>query len=239
MQLPGRIFDLFGEDAIWSDDHEGLSGETLRVTGPTGAFYVKQGPSARAEHERLLWLKRWVSVPDVVAFEGDALVLADAGWRSLERKPPADAGTVLGTALRALHEVPVRECPFDERLDVKLARAAGRVRDGLVDAGDFDEDHLGLTPGQVYERLVAERPAREDLVVTHGDYTPANVLASPSGDTVLVDVGALGVADRHVDLAIVLRELDGPAAGSFLRAYGPAEVDEDRLRYYRLLDELF
>ncbi|MEU4573986.1 aminoglycoside 3'-phosphotransferase [Nonomuraea sp. NPDC023979] len=233
------MFDLFGEDAIWSDDHEGLSGETLRVTGPTGAVYVKQGPGARAEHERLLWLKRWMSVPDVVAFEGDALVLADAGWLSLERRPSAGAGAVMGAALRALHDVPVAECPFDERLDVKLARAAGRVRDGLVNDGDFDDDTAGLTPAQVYDRLVAERPAREDLVVTHGDYTPANVLASPSGEAVLIDVGALGVADRHVDLALALRELDGPAAGEFLRAYGAAEVDDDRLRYYRLLDELF
>ncbi|WP_336210604.1 aminoglycoside 3'-phosphotransferase [Nonomuraea sp. LPB2021202275-12-8] len=240
MQLPGRLFELFGEHAIWSDDHEGVSGETLRVTSPTGAFYVKQGPAALAEHDRLLWLKRWANVPDIVAFEEDALVLADAGWRSLERRP-LDAGTVMGATLRALHDLPVRECPFDERLDVKLARAAERVRDGLVDAADFDADHAGLTPDQVYERLVAGRPASEDLVVTHGDYTPANVLAPPTGagEPVLVDVGALGVADRHVDLAVALRELEGPAAGDFLAAYGPAEVDQRKLDYYRLLDELF
>jgi aminoglycoside phosphotransferase len=145
----------------------------------------------------------------------------------------------MGTVLRALHDVPAPECPFDERLDVKLARAAERVRGGLVDTADFDDDHAGLAPEQIHRRLIAERPAGEDLVVTHGDFTPANVLASPAGETVLLDVGALGVADRYVDLAVALRELTGPAADDFLTAYGLAEVDQRKLDYYRLLDELF
>ncbi|MEU0571435.1 aminoglycoside 3'-phosphotransferase [Nonomuraea sp. NPDC005983] len=232
--------DLFGEDAIWSDDHEGLSGETLRVTSPSNVFYIKQGPLARAEHERLRWLERWAKVPPVVAFDGDALVLEDVGWRSLERESASPrAGTVMGEALRALHGVPVRECPFDARLDVRLPQARERVRAGLVDAGDFDDDHAGLTPEQVYERLVAARPAEEDLVVTHGDFTPGNVLAPLTGDPVLIDVSALGVADRYTDLSIALRELEGPAVASFLDAYGLPEPDRRRLDYYRLLDELF
>lgn len=240
MQLPDRILDLFGDDAVWSDDHEGLSGTTLRVTTPGGSYYVKRGPAALAEHERLRWLKRWVSVPDVVAFEGDALVLADVGRRSLERKAPPDAGALMGRALRALHAIPLQECPFDERLEVKLARAAERVRAGLVDAGDFDDDHAGLSPEQVFERLTATRPAREDLVVAHGDFTPGNVLASVSGETVLIDVGALGVADRYVDLAVALRDLEDPGvAADFLAAYGLGAPDEEKLSYYRLLDELF
>ncbi|MFG1944721.1 aminoglycoside 3'-phosphotransferase [Nonomuraea sp. NPDC048826] len=241
MRFPENVFDLVGgEDAIWSDDHAGLSDETLRVTGPRGEFFIKRGPVAVAEHERLRWLKRWADVPDIVAFEDEVLVLAEAGWRSLERKSaPPEAGALMGGALRALHAIPVEECPFDERLDVKLARAADRVLAGLVDPADFDDDHAGLTPEEVHARLLAERPAGEDLVVTHGDFTPANVLASPSGEVILIDVGALGVADRYVDLAVALRELDGPAAADFLAAYGLAEVDEAKLAYYRLLDELF
>ncbi|MEU8249462.1 aminoglycoside 3'-phosphotransferase [Nonomuraea sp. NPDC048916] len=239
MRLPGRILDLFGDDAVWSGDHEGMSGETLRVTFPTGVYYVKQGPSARGERDRLRWLGQWMDVPDIVTFEGDALVLSDVGWRSLGRKAPPEAGTIMGRALRVLHGIPVAECPFDERLDVKLGRARERVEAGRVDPRDFDEARAGLTPEQVYERLVAERPAEEDLVVTHGDFTPANVLASPSGEPVLIDVAALGVADRHVDLALALRDLDERAGADFLAAYGPVEPDARRLDYYRLLDELF
>lgn len=234
MQLPGGILDLFGDDAIWSDDHEGRSGVTLRVTGPTGRFFVKQGPTAVAEYERLTWLKRWLPVADVVAFEDDALVTADVGWPSLERSRGKAA--VMGRTLRRLHDIPVAECPFDERLDVKLAQAAAAVSAGVVDESDFDGDNAGMTAAQVLDRLVAERPAREDLVVTHGDFTPENVLAPLTGDPVLIDLGALGVADRYVDLAIAVRELEERA--EFLTAYGLEGLDEQRLGYYRLLDEL-
>ncbi|MDA0638618.1 aminoglycoside 3'-phosphotransferase [Nonomuraea sp. MCN248] len=240
MRFPENVFDLVGgEDAIWSDDHAGLSGETLRVTGPRGEFFIKRGQAAAAEHERLLWLKRWANVPDVVAFEDDVLVLAEVGWRDLERKSrPPEAGTILGGTLRALHAIPVAECPFDERLDVKLARAAERVRAGLVDPADLGDEHAGRTPEEVLAWLLAERPAGEDLVVTHGDFTPANVLASPSGEAVLIDVPALGVADRYVDLAVALRALEGRAAADFLAAYGLAEADAAKLAYYRLLAEV-
>lgn len=61
----------------------------------------------------------------------------------------------------------------------------------------------------------------------------------------MVDVGRLGLADRHLDLALASRSMAdrdlnpsfGPAAAEvFLAAYGhPA--DPWRLDFYRLLDE--
>jgi aminoglycoside phosphotransferase len=243
MWLSERLVDLLGEDVVWSDDHEGRSGHLLRVNSAAGVFYVKKGPVADAEYQRLRWLKHWMAVPDIVAFDEDVLVLADVGWPSLERVAPGDIGSVMGRVLRKLHAVPVEECPFAEGLEVRLARARERLESGLVDADDFDDDHADLTAQQLYDRLLAERPAHEDLVVVHGDYTPSNVLLSPTGQPVLIDVGGLGVADRYLDLAIVLRELSGDfgesTAADFLTAYGLEEADQRRLDYYRLLDEMF
>jgi len=60
-----------------------------------------------------------------------------------------------------------------------------------------------------------------------------------------VDVGRLGVADRHRDLAIATRSVaawgDATLAGRLLTAYGiePATVDQRRITFYRLLDEFF
>ncbi|MFE3453143.1 APH(3') family aminoglycoside O-phosphotransferase [Nonomuraea sp. NPDC059194] len=243
MRFSERVLDLFGEDAVWSDDHEGMSGHLLRVSSASGVFYVKHGSVAEAEYERLRWLKHWMAVPDIVAFDQDALVLADVGWPSLERRAPADIGAIMGRVLRELHAVPIEECPFDEGLTVRLARAEQRLEAGLVDADDFDDDHADLSPRQVYDRLLADRPAHEDLVVAHGDYTPSNVLVSRDGRPVLIDVGGLGVADRYLDLAIALRDLGEDfgesAVDDFLTAYGLEEVDRRRLDYYRLLDEMF
>jgi kanamycin kinase/aminoglycoside 3'-phosphotransferase-2 len=243
MQLPERLRRLIELDASWASDHEGASGTALRVTSGSGTFYVKHGSLARAEHLRLRWLHGRVPVPEVVAFEDPVLVLADVGAPSLAAAAPTDIGAVLGRTLRALHQLPIAECPFDGRLPGVLERAGANVRDGHVDPHDFDADHLGLTPEAIYEQLLATRPHVEDLVVAHGDYTPSNVLLPASGDPVVIDVPALGVADRYRDLAIAHRDVfedHGQAAWEgFLSAYGLVDhVEEERLYYYRLLDEL-
>ncbi|MBC6464762.1 APH(3') family aminoglycoside O-phosphotransferase [Actinomadura alba] len=243
MQVSDRIVTVLGKDPVWSDKHGGMSGHVLRVTSASGVFYVKQGPIAVAEHERLRWLKRWASVPDIVAFDDDTLVLADVAAPSLASAAPPRIGTLMGQVLRDVHAIAISECPFNERLDVRLTRAAERVRTGLVDPDDFDDDHLGLSPLQVYDRLIAERPTAEDFVVAHGDYAPSNVLLPQVGNPVLIDVGGLGVADRYLDLAIAVRDLHDdfgpPAVDDFLAAYGLDTLDEQRLHYFRLLDEMF
>ncbi|WP_244975999.1 aminoglycoside 3'-phosphotransferase [Nocardia huaxiensis] len=233
--LPPGVAELFGPAPVYSQDHEGQSGGVVKVGG---AYWMKRGPVARAEYERFEWLAaQGVTVPKVVAFEADTLVLADAGVPSLATA--AAPGRTMGETLRRLHDLPIALCPFDGRLDAMLAQAGGLVRDGEVDVDDFDDDNLGQTAEQVLERLHAERPAVEDLVVAHGDYTPSNVL----NGGLLIDVGRLGVADRYRDVALAVRDLDddfGPdEVRAFLAAYGLPEPDETRLRYYRLLDELF
>lgn len=235
--LPPKVAAVLGADPTWSAEHEGKSGGVVHVDG---AYWVKQGPYAAAEYERLNWLRsKGIQVPDIAVFESDVLVLADAGLPSLAAEPTASVGAVMGALLRRLHDIPVTECPFDRRLDVMLAQARRRVLEGLVDAEDFDDDHRGLTPEQIYQRLLAERPPDEDLVVAHGDFTPSNVLDGG----LLIDLGGVGVADRYRDLALVERDLPADFGVDELRAfyaaYGLAEPDRRRLDYYRLLDELF
>ncbi|WP_249643600.1 APH(3') family aminoglycoside O-phosphotransferase [Nocardia sputi] len=241
--LPPTVTALLGESPSWSDDHEGMSGGVVFVSG---AYWLKRGPKAVAEYERLTWLRgRGIDLPEVAAFEDDVLVLADAGAPSLAARArsegayAASIGTVMGAILRRLHSIPVTECPFDGGLDVVLAQARRNVVEGLVDADDFDDDNAGSTPADVLARLRAQRPEQGDPVVAHGDFTPPNVLENG----ILLDVGALGVADRYRDLALAVRDLRadfGEAeVSAFFTAYGLADPDESRLEYYRLLDELF
>ncbi len=202
-----------------------------------GIYWMKTGSDAVLEHARLDG--QGVPVPKVALFDAEVLVLADAGVPSLASAELDSPGAVMGEVLRKLHALPIAECPFDARLDVMLVQARRQVDEGLVDDEDFDDDNRGRTPEDVLEQLVAERPESEDLVVVHGDYTPSNVLEGG----MLIDMGRLGVADRYRDIALALRDLDddfGPEeVEAFLAAYGLSEVDERRVRYYRLLDELF
>lgn len=211
---------------------EGQSGRIWRADG----CYVKS--EAADEHDRLRWLGSRFEVPEIKSFHDGWLTLVDVGAPSLGSADPVVAGTVMGTVLRALHSLPVAECPFDERIAVQVERARRNVEAGVVDPDDFDDEHLGATPVELFEKLVAMAPADEDLVVVHGDFCPPNVLLRPDGSTVLIDVGRLGVADRHHDLALVHRELAGEAVAAFDRAYGlvPSAA---KLYWYRLLDEFF
>ncbi|MEU2252034.1 phosphotransferase [Nocardia xishanensis] len=241
--LPPAVVAVVGANPEFSDEHEGLSGGVALVNG---AYWVKRGPRATAEHDRLNWLRaRGIRVSEVAAFAEDVLVLGDAGAPSLAARENTAAavspsiGAVMGELLRRLHALPVAECPFDGRLDIVLARARRHVLEELVDRDDFDDDNAGLSPEEVFDRLLTERPETEDLVVAHGDFTPPNVLENGT----LLDVGGLGVADRYRDLALAERDLredfgDGEVR-AFFAAYGLDAPDRRRLDYYRLLDELF
>ncbi|MEU7629199.1 phosphotransferase [Nocardia sp. NPDC049220] len=238
--LPPTVVALLGDTPTWSDEQESRSGG---VVSALGSYRIVRGPRAIAECERLNWLRgRGIRLLDVAAFEGDVLLLADTRVSSQATRGvdigPTSIGAVMGSTLRRLHSIPIAECPFDGRLDTVLAQARRQVVEGLVDAEGFDDDHRGWAPTDMLARLLAERPVHEDLVVAHGDFTPATVVAGE----ILLDVAALGVADRYRDLAPAVRDLRAEfgesAVTDFCGAYGVPELDHHRLSYYRLLDEL-
>lgn len=87
------------------------------------------------------------------------------------------------------------------------------------------------------------------MIVCHGDLCPNSILLDPETCEVtgVIDVGRLGRADRHADLALAARELKnhedpwfGPEyAKRFLERYGARRVDKDKMAFYQLLDEFF
>ena len=148
----------------------------------------------------------------------------------------------LARGLRWFHALPVDDCPFDARLDVRLREAKQRLDAGLVDEANFDPERQGLAAVDLYPMLLRDRPASEDLVVTHGDYCLPNVLLAGSGVVGFVDVGRAGIADRYQDLALAARSirynLGEALVPLFFKAYGVPQ-DAARVAYYQLLDEFF
>lgn len=239
----------------------GKSNATVHRVGPT--FVKEMAPTLDrgldAEHDRLRWLATTPlapHVPEVVDFDATIARLVTTGLPGTDaatRAAHVGAGTAeanrlawrMGAALRKLHgTLDPNTCPFDERLDTKLAACARRIEVGGVDADDFETEHLGRTPSSILRELHTTRPAHEDLVVTHGDWCWPNVVFDEDDDEdhwAMVDVGALGVACRWYDIGIGCRSTvhnagDG-AVAHFLAGYC-IEPDEERIRYYILLDEL-
>jgi kanamycin kinase/aminoglycoside 3'-phosphotransferase-2 len=205
------------------------------------------------EVSRLLWLRGRLPVPEVVYWGEDdtrqyllisgvpGLVLYDD---SLRDQLPA-LMRLYAAALHQIHAIPVEGCPFDMRLDVKIAQAAQRLKTGAVDEDNFDPERRDRTAQSAFREVLATRPKAEDLVFTHGDYCTPNVLIDPDAMTLsgLIDWGRAGVADRYQDLALAARSIDYNFSAewikSFYDAYGLSEVDQTKVAFYKLLDEFF
>lgn len=206
-----------------------IAGEAARL-----AWLERQGlPCARVLHHEedgaQVWLlTRALAGADLVSNSGLAPVLRVS---------------ILAEALRNLHALDIAGCPFDHRLDRRIATARARTAAGHVDEGDFDDERMGKTASELVTELEMLRPAVEDLVVTHGDACLPNFAADDDGFTGYLDCGRLGVADRYQDIALACWSISynfgSELVHPFLGLYGISEPDRGKMAYYRLLDEFF
>lgn len=231
--------------------------QVFRLSGQDTSAYLKLGPadllgglSHEAEATRWL-LGQGIPAPECL-YAGSHAGIDYLLTRAIPGRPADDPGWLtdphrlidgVAVALRRLHSLDPAHCPFDQRTDMKLRQLADRVARGLVDADDFDPANRGLPPATILNQLRADRPATDDWVVTHGDCGLSNLLLDNWALSGFIDLGELGVGDRNLDLALCLRDLTD-ALGTdrfttrFLTAYGLTNPDFDKIRYFRLLDEL-
>ena len=203
----------------------------------------------RREIERTRWLAtREVRVPTILRTHEDAdfvALLSEAlpGVVATDAPlSPAVLAAAIGRGLAKLHALPVAECPFDETLRTRLARARRLISEGKIDANDFDERNRKLTPQALLDRLCAQRPD-EELVVAHGDATLSNIIVDHDATIGFVDCGHCGKADRYLDLALAAQEIEdkfgSTEAGIFVSAYGETSWDANKARFFCDLYELF
>lgn len=230
IEVPARVRELAGNAALIPAWRNGIGGLTFRTDD---ARYIKWGPhdaeaNMRDEAERMRWARRWITVPEVLDQGEDAeqewlVTVAISGTSAVDPRWVGDPGIAVravGSALRAAHDaLPVAECPWEWSTSTRIAGAAER--------GIIVPPHL------------LEAPPIDRLVVCHGDACMPNTLIDDAGVPVaLVDLAALGIADRWADIAVASMSTEwnyGPGwADALIEAYG-VEPDRERLAYYREL----
>ncbi|NGP17699.1 APH(3') family aminoglycoside O-phosphotransferase [Devosia aurantiaca] len=231
----------------------GASVWRIELSAETSVFLKSEpaGPHAElpGEIERLNWLTRMgFKAPRVV----EALKAEGRHWLLMPAVPgedlthytsgPAEFVRIFAQALKRIHALDPRQCPFDHSMDARLAAAKLRVDAGLVDETDFDDERAGWPAQQVLDWLYANRPAEGIQIVTHGDASTPNIMALDGRFSGFIDCGRVGTAGVWQDLALACRSIIfniGEAhIAPFLAAYG-AEWDEAQYRFYCALDELF
>ena len=202
-------------------DASGCSGaQVFRLENPGAAnLYLKiaerDNQDLASEREVLGWINGQLPAPAVEWYghsELQSFLLTtelsgvDAAQCSLLASPEQSV-CLLAEGLLRIHSLPIDECPFDQRLAVKIEAARVRVENGLVDKTDFDPKRLRRSAPDLYSEVLRFRPTQEDLVLTHGDYCFPNIIMAHGAVSGFVDWGRAGMADRYQDLALCARSM--------------------------------
>ena len=213
-----------------------------------------------ADTQILRWLAGKLPVPEVAAHE----VADGTDWLLMTRlrgkmlcdpevmSRPSLLLDCMAEALHMLWSVPVGDCPFRRGTEDNLAHAEKAILSGEFDPSDCEPETFGpggfAGPEELLEWLKANRPA-PDTVLTHGDFCLPNLFTDGERFTGFIDLGSAGAADRWMDLALGWRSLKHNSDGHYGRHYPKIDPDdlfraagvpkdEEKLRYYILLDEL-
>ncbi|MBQ2953103.1 MAG: aminoglycoside 3'-phosphotransferase [Clostridia bacterium] len=262
MHLPAQIAAYLPEAAGRAEDI-GKSGATV-LEYPGCFLKVQEDCNVSAnEYNMLLWMQGRLPVPQIIAAAHEdgrrylltrrmpgAYLCTDALLDDQVRLAELCAG-----ALRTLWAVDIATCPTRRTLDEKFREIEEGLRGGWItaeQAGDptiYDVSKGGFaSPAALFDWLARHRP-EEDLVLTHGDLCLPNIFADEHGLTGFIDVGLAGVADRWVDIEKCLWSMWANTTGFFGGRVRPfdrqllfdalgMQPDEEKLRYYGLLDAL-
>ncbi|MFF2270599.1 aminoglycoside 3'-phosphotransferase [Cellulosimicrobium cellulans] len=248
---------------LWEEVGSGESSARVFVR-TDGARYAKvvsddQVAALAGERDRVRWAAdQGIHGPRVLGWaetrDGAVLTTSAVPGTSADQVRPdqvRQAWTNIVAAVAALHDVPTSGCPFDRGLRTMLPLAQDVVARGAVRREFLRPEQEFRTGRDLLAELAAEIPVRQeqeaaDQVVCHGDLCLPNILLDPETLEVsgFVDLGRLGVADRHADLSLLLASAQDtwPDEAQHLQdrlepLYG-SPVDAERLRFHLFLDPL-
>ena len=151
-----------------------------------------------------------------------------------------------------LWSVPIQDCPFERSVEDNLTRAEKTILAGRFDPSDCEPETFGPggfeDPKALLDWLKSHQPEK-DTVLTHGDFCLPNLFTDGKHFSGFIDLGSAGKCDRWMDLALGWRSLKHNSDGHYGKTYpkiNPDDLfraagvpkDEEKLRYYILLDEL-
>lgn len=207
----------------------------------------------QSEMTMMTWLNGKVLVPRIIEYgmsEGYYYLLMTKleGLMAFDEelmKNPEALIDILVSGIKSFWEIPIKDCPIDNRNENKLKIAKKRVENNLVEIDDWDPELTGKRfdkPEEIYQYLV-ENKITEELVVSHGDYCLPNIFIKDQKITGFIDLSRAGIADIYQDISLLIRSFNYNSKSNdykklIIEKLG-IDFDEKKYDYYLLLDELF
>lgn len=264
MFLPEKIRKLIVDDK-YEIDNIGMSKASVLTYGNKILKVQDNNEEAENEYNMFQYLQGKLPVPLIYAHEisdGKSYLLMNkcvgemACFHEYMNKPDVLC-KLLANGLKGLWSIDISDCPSDQRLSCKLAKAAYNVENGLVDLDNVEPDTFSekgfKNPAALLQWLYENKP-EEELVLSHGDYCLPNIFGIDDKVTGYIDLGKTGIADKWCDIALCYRSLSHNYSGKYGKHTNNTYPDFDELllfreldinpnwekiRYYILLDELF
>ncbi len=252
VKMPPVIAEKIKGKAYKNEDI-GRSGSAVLIFDDMVLKIEKTGSVSDREYEILSWLDGKLQVPRVIDFAREdgynyLLMTRLSGVMACEEgQNPMAVVRGLAKGLKALWDLDVSDCPISWDVDAKLALAKARIE--TMTGTPTDEAFSDFS--SLYAYLLENRPT-EELVFSHGDYCLPNVFLSGEDCVGFLDLGSAGIADKWYDINMCLWslsynfcELGGMSGESFafykslLFKELSLEPNEEKMKYYSLLDEFF
>ena len=258
-QIPASIAAVLGNQA-GKTDGLGKSGAQVFLFDDFVLKVRPEGDWDTVDVQVLQWLAGKAPVPQVAAHEvwegQDWLLMTRIQGKELCRPEVMNNPTLLldcmAEALHILWSIPVADCPFERTVADNLSHAEAAILSGRFDPSGCEPETFGPggfeNPEALLGGLKSHLP-QQDRVVTHGDFCLPNLFTDGKRFTGFIDAGNVGAGDRWMDLALGWRSLKHNSDGHYGKIYPnihPDDLfraagvpkDEEKLRYYILLDEL-
>lgn len=257
MRLPASIRSIIGE-STFVVDQTGMSDSQVICFDDKVLKIEKTREESNNEHRMMHWLQDKICVPKVLCFETmdnvNYLLMSKADGRMLcdNLEKPDLLISLLAEGLKLLWRVDISDCPYNNSVENKLRLAEIRVANNLCGMDDAEMDTYGengfKSPADLLAWLKDNKPA-ESPVLSHGDYCLPNIFTKDGRVTGFIDLGRCGTADKYQDIALCCRSLEYNLYGCYtgknqelpgmLFEKLGIEPDQELIRYYILLDELF
>ena len=243
-------------------DSTGMSGSRIMVFDDS-VLKIERFREKNEETVRMMrWLEGKLPVPRVICYEKNCdyqylLMSKVQGVMSCNTyylEHPKELLALLAEALEMFWQVDISDCPRDRNIDIELKEARRRVKNHQVEAENAEPTTFGTGGFKSLEELLEwlenNRPDYEP-VLSHGDFCLPNIFLDHGRISGFIDLGDTGIGDKWRDIALCYRSLkhnfDGTYGGKVYPGFQPdmlfdalnIEPNQEKLKYYILLDELF